>query len=272
MVPIINIMNRIEEYYNKFNEDKRLKSRHGQVEYTLTMKYIHKELAGIGATDKIKILDIGAGTGAYSVPLAEEGYEVHAIELVKHNVARLKAKSDKVFARQGNALKLTKKYDTDSFDIVLLFGPMYHLFSYEDKLTALKQAALVVRPGGVIMVAYCMNDYALIRHGIMDGNFAASFANGKIDEQYNVVTTEEDLYSFVKLDTIDLLRRDCNLERKYIFTPDGPTDYIRTALNSMSEEEFKAYISYIESISQRPDLLGAASHTVDVLTKTSRTM
>ncbi len=32
---------------------------------------------------QIKILDVGAGTGRYSVPLAEEGYDVTALELVK---------------------------------------------------------------------------------------------------------------------------------------------------------------------------------------------
>ena len=37
-------MNNIEKYYNKFNEEKRLNTRHGQVEYRVTMKYIHQAL------------------------------------------------------------------------------------------------------------------------------------------------------------------------------------------------------------------------------------
>ena len=91
--------------------------------------------------DSVSILDIGAGTGAYSVPLAEEGYDVSAVELVKHNLARMKQKCDKIKARHGNALNL-RKYESDSFDIVLLFGPMYHLFSKEDKVKALNEAIL----------------------------------------------------------------------------------------------------------------------------------
>ena len=35
-------MNEIEKYYNKFNEDKRLTSRHGIVEFTVTMENIKK--------------------------------------------------------------------------------------------------------------------------------------------------------------------------------------------------------------------------------------
>lgn len=137
-------MTELEEYYNKFNEEKRLNSRHGRVEFITSMKYIHdclgslmnekqldneeypSDAEGAKADNKvvnlasdekmlrhikairsqIKILDVGAGTGRYSVPLAEEGYDVTALELVKHNLGRLKQKSDKVKAYQGNATKL----------------------------------------------------------------------------------------------------------------------------------------------------------------------
>ena len=74
-------MNKIEEYYNKFNEEKRLNSRHGQIEYRITMKYIHDYLdvrmqeLKVANREDIKILDIGAGTGRYSVALCEEGYD-----------------------------------------------------------------------------------------------------------------------------------------------------------------------------------------------------
>ena len=80
-------MTELEQYYNKFNEEKRLLSRHGQVEYHTTMHYVHKYLdvlrqRGIAPT----IIDIGAGTGRYSVALADEGYDVTAVELVKYNL------------------------------------------------------------------------------------------------------------------------------------------------------------------------------------------
>ena len=56
------MMTELEKYYNKFNEEKRLGSRHGQVEFTTSMKYIHEYLP----KDKsAKILDVGAGTGRY---------------------------------------------------------------------------------------------------------------------------------------------------------------------------------------------------------------
>ena len=160
-------MTQLEEYYNKFNEEKRFDSRHGQVEYRVSMKYIHDYLdeaasrfggaESDAARSQVRLLDIGAGTGRYSVALAEEGYDVTAVELVRYNLGVLKKKGSSVRAMQGNAMNL-KKLESDSFDVTLLFGPMYHLFGFEDKRKALHEAKRVTKPGGVILVAYCMNE------------------------------------------------------------------------------------------------------------------
>jgi len=257
-------MDKITEYYNKFNEDKRLKTPHGRVEYIISMKYIHRFLENFGSD--AKILDVGAGCGAYSIPLAEEGYEVHALELVKHNVARLRAKSDKVRALQGNALKLTRKFEKGYFDLVLVFGPMYHLFSHEDKLKVMSEAKRVLKPGGIMMVAYCMKDYAIIRHGFMDGDLMKSKAEGKINDDFELNLSEEDLYDYVTVRQIDELAKGSGLKRITIFTPDGPANYIRPALKNMTDEEFELFTDYVYKISERNDMIGAAAHTVDVLT------
>lgn len=66
----------LEKYYNKFCEEKRLTRRHGNVEYITSMQYIHKYLED---KKNAKILDVGAGTGRYSVQLAHEGYDVTSL-------------------------------------------------------------------------------------------------------------------------------------------------------------------------------------------------
>ncbi|MBD5465036.1 MAG: hypothetical protein HDR22_04350 [Lachnospiraceae bacterium] len=60
-------------------KEGRLASNHGQVEYLATMKYIHDV---IGCSEKKKILEVGAGTGRYSIALAQEGHQVDALEYV----------------------------------------------------------------------------------------------------------------------------------------------------------------------------------------------
>ena len=289
-------MDELTAHYNKFNEDKRLMRRHGQVEYITSMKYIHKYLEilqGENAKDAgseidtetptdggkatLRILDIGAGTGRYAVELAKEGYDVTALEYVRYNLGRLKQNADRaekeccavgkkffLQAYQGDARKL-KRFADASFDLTLLFGPMYHLYSFEDKLQALTEAKRVTRPGGYILVAYLMNEYGVLTSGFKEGHALECMADGRLDEDYHCHSKEEDLYDYVRLEDMEALRHAAGLEHVQTISADGPADYMRRELNAMSEEMFAKFIEYHLSTCERPELLGAGAHTVDIL-------
>lgn len=254
-------MNELETYYGKFCEEKRLLSRHGQVEYRTTMTYIHKYLK-----EGDSILDIGAGTGRYCVPLSEEGYPVEAIELVKYNLGMLKAKKSKVKAYQGSALDLSR-YPDNHFDCTLLFGPMYHLFTKEDKIKALSEAKRVTKVNGILWVAYVMNEYSILVHGFRDNHILESIEQGKVDQNFQTKTTIDDLYSYTRLEQINELNKEVQLERLEIIAADGPADYMRPILNKMDEKTFETFMDYHLATCQRQDLIGASSHTVDILRK-----
>ena len=262
-------MTELELYYNKFNEEKRLDSRHGQVEFITSMKYIHKFLE-IFEQDKekseIKILDVGAATGRYSVPLAEEGYDVSAVELVKHNLARLKQKSSAVKAYQGNAMKL-KRFEDNTFDLVLVFGPMYHLHEKEEKLKALQEAKRVVKPGGVILVAYIMNEYSVITYAFKEKHIKEGIEKGMLDKTYHCTKSANELYSFVRTEDIEELNQEVGLSRIQVVAADGAANYIRPVLNALDEEEFGYFVDYHLATCERADLLGASGHLVDILRK-----
>lgn len=262
-------MTELELYYNKFNEEKRLDSRHGQVEFVTSMKYIHKYLYEMEQTktkEQIKILDVGAATGRYSVPLADEGYDVTAVELVKHNLARLKAKGSTVKAYQGNAMKL-KRFEDNSFDLVLVFGPMYHLHEKEEKEKALSEAKRVVRPDGIILVAYIMNEYSVITYAFKEKHIKEAMEVGMLDESFHCTKKANDLYSFVRTEDIEELNQSVGLERVQIVAADGAANYIRPFLNGLDEKEFEYFIEYHLSTCERADLLGASGHLVDILRK-----
>lgn len=314
-------MTELEQYYNKFNEDKRLSSRHGQVEFVTSMKYIHKYLDYVKArfspancqedemdnkeaenidieskeaecsdtkskeaecsdakskeavnrksvNSQIKILDIGAATGGYSIPLANEGYDVTAVELVRHNLGILKKKCEKVKAYQGNAMKLSKFAD-ETFDLTLLFGPMYHLHLKEEKEKALKEAARVTKKGGIILVAYIMNEYSVITYAFKEKNISEALKTGMLDENYHCTEIANPLYSFVRLEDIqsinDEVSKQIAIQRKQIISADGAANYIRPFLNALTEDDFKHFIEYHLATCERMDLMGAAGHTVDIL-------
>lgn len=259
-------MNKLEEYYNKFNEDKRLLSRHGRVEFRVTKSFIDSYLF-----EGAKIADIGAGTGRYSIALAKEGYSVVAVEPVKYNLGILKKHVREelpfdadITAFQGNAQKL-KRLNDNEFDLTLLLGPLYHLHSFEEKVKALCEAKRITKPGGHILVSYVMADYAIVKYGFMEGNIKKSIEEGKLTDRFDIVSDEEELYDYVRLEDIDEYNKAAGLRRQKIAAPDGASDYIRPYLNEMDDESFELFIKYQTINAERPELLGASSHLLDIL-------
>ena len=246
-------------YYNKFNEDKRLDTRHGKVEFLTAVKYIEEYLKNYKDP---KIIDIGAGTGAYSLYFKDKGYDVTAVELVKHNLREIEKKGIKSYL--GNATDLSK-FNDNSYDIVILFGPMYHLISDQDKIKALNEAKRILKEDGLIFISYCMNEYSIIKHGFIDNNILDEL--DIIDKSYHIRPKETDLYSFVRIEDIDYYKDSCNLKRVKILSQDGPTEYIRPIINKMDDETFKLFIDYHLSTCERYELLGSGRHVLDILKK-----
>ena len=116
-----NFKDKLSNYYNKFNEDKRLNHRHGQVEFITSMKYINEYLS-----TGDKIVDIGAGSGKYSIELKNKGYDVTAVELCWPNIGKIKVNDPQLKVVEANATDLSMFKD-DEFDVAIMFGPMYHL-------------------------------------------------------------------------------------------------------------------------------------------------
>jgi len=247
------------EYYNKFNEDKRLNTKHGKVEFLTAIKYIEKYLKKGN-----KIIDIGAGTGKYSKYFSDLGYDVTAVELVKHNLRQIEDKG--INAILGNAINL-KKIKDNTYDITILFGPMYHLISMEDKIKALNEAKRITKKGGYIFISYCMNEYAIITHGFIDGNIKESLKDNLLDNDYKITPKKEDLYSFVRIEDINFLKDHLSLKRVKIISQDGPTEYIKKVINKMDEETFNIYLDYHFKTCEREELLGSSRHILDILQK-----
>lgn len=254
----------IYDYYNQYDEDSRLKRRTGQVEYLTTSKYIHEYLK-----PGDKIIEIGAGTGAYSISLAEEGYDVTSIELVKHNLDILKSKITNdmnIKTYQGNALDLSM-FPSESFDITLVLGPMYHLFTKEDKVKCLLEAKRITKKEGYIFVAYCMNEATIITYVFESNGLTEVIDKNLLTRDWHCKSDPKEIFELVRIEDINEYNKESDLKRIKIVATDGASRYIRDHLNKMSDEVFSKWIDFHLHTCERIDLIGATHHSLDILKK-----
>ncbi|MPZ69450.1 MAG: methyltransferase domain-containing protein [Actinobacteria bacterium] len=139
----------IRTYYDRGKEADRLSGGFpsGPLELARTKEILERHLPPPPAD----VLDVGGGPGVYAAWLADRGYRVHLIDPVPLHVEQAAAAHGEVTAEVGDARAL--RGADGSADAVLLLGPMYHLVERDDRILALREAARVLRPGGLMFAA-----------------------------------------------------------------------------------------------------------------------
>lgn len=262
-------MNFLENFYSNYDEEGRLLIRHGQVEYLTTMKYIHDIL---GESKNQRLLEVGAGTGRYSIELAKEGYTVDALEYTSHNLEIMNSKiadisNINITTHQGTALDLSR-FSSETFDMTMVLGPMYHMYTKEDMEKVLEEAVRVTKKGGHILVAYCMNEATMIQFTFKAGKIWELLENNMLTEDFHCLSEEKDLFQMVRLEEINELNSKFNeIERVKIVAADGATNYMRECIDEMDDRTFEVWMKYHFAICERQDLIGATNHSLDILRK-----
>lgn len=146
--------NKVRSYYQSFDEDNRLsKDGSGRLEFEQTVKILKRYLPS-----EAKILDLGGASGTYSFFLAEMGYDVWLADLSEHliniaveknNVSKRKLQSLEVV----NAVDLSI-YPSETFDVLLLFGPLYHLTEYCERETCIREIYRVLKKNGLVFASF----------------------------------------------------------------------------------------------------------------------
>lgn len=247
----------IQKTYELFNEDTRLnRSKAARVEFLTTVRYIERYL-----TPGAKILDVGAGAGEYSLYFARKGYEVSALELSPANIEAFRRKltpSDKVDLVQGNAVDLSQ-YADESFDAVLLFGPLYHLHDEADRQKCIAEAKRVCKPNGTLFFAFISNDFVILTEFSYRPDY---FTAGDYDkESFHL---HDFPFVFHTVDDCRAILRRGNISILHEVASDGISELMEEKINAMDEESFTQYLRYHYYICEKPEFLGMSNHLLFV--------
>ena len=254
---ITDEVEQIQKTYEIFREDTRLSwSKAAQVEFLTTTRIIEQYLKP-GA----RILDVGAGAGAYSLYFARKGYEICALELAENNIRAFREKltpQDKVELVQGNAVDLSR-YADGSFDAVLLFGPLYHLHREDDRQKCISEARRVCKPGGKMFFAFITNDMVLLTEFMNRPDY---FTAGDYDKE--TFALEDFPFVFHTVEACRAMLRAGGVQILREVAADGVSELLEEQINAMDEENYAQYLRYHFYICEKPEFLGMTNHLLIV--------
>ncbi len=250
---IQNESQRVNAIYELFQEEHRLnRSPSARVEFLTTVRYIEQYLS-----PGQNILDLGAGTGEYSLHFAKKGFPVTAIELATANVEAFRRKLSpdiNIDLRQGNALDLSAFAD-NSFDVVLVFGPLYHLEKEKDRFRCIREAMRVCKPSGRLFFSFISNDMVILTELMYRPDFF-------LDDTYDHETFKVEDFPFVFF-TVEQCREmllDCGVKLLLAVGSDGVSELMQDQIDRMDESSYAQYLRYHFYCCEKPEMLGRSNH------------
>ena len=186
-----------------------------------------------------------------------------SIEVFKANTEP----GERITVRQGDALDLGF-IPADTYDVTLLFGPMYHLYTEDDAKRAMSEAIRVTKPGGIVFAAYITNDSVVCHFGFKRGGFEGGRYDHLIDhDTFKLYSTPEEIMQMYRKEEIDDLMKGFDVERLHYVGVDMLTYMMQERIDEMSDEMFDMYMRYVFSSCERPDTVGLSNHVLDIFRK-----
>jgi len=247
----------ISKTYDLFNEDSRLNhSKAARVEFLTTIKYIEKHLK-----PNAKILDIGAGAGEYSLYFASKGYSVNAIELADNNIKSFQKKitpEHSIDLKQGNAIDLSC-YADKSFDVVLLFGPLYHLHNESDRQKCISEAKRVCKDDGILFFAFISNDMVILTELSYNQNFF-----NETEYHHDTFKVEDFPFVFFTASQSREMLKNGGITILNEVASDGVSELMSDKINAMDDYSYAQYLKYHFYCCEKPELFGYSNHLLFV--------
>lgn len=261
----------VSQHYLESQENERLFSPQGQLEFERSKDIITRNIFKAPA----KVLDLGGGTGHYSFWLANQGYEVHLVDAMQSHVdaARRVVESYSLASISVGDARSTK-FGDESMDVVLLFGPLYHLTERRDRMRALEEAARVLKPGGKLF-AVCISKYASLYDGYFQGyvddpQFRTILDQDLKDGQHRNPTHHPNYFTTTKFHTVNEFRSelgDSGFDDISLYAIEGFAWTLPDLEQRMTPEEKPRLFEYLKRIEHDQAILGSSAHIMGVCRK-----
>ena len=254
----------IKYYTEKYDEDFRFKKDKAHLaEFLVTKEYLLKFIK-----KDSKILELGAGGGAYTKLFADMGCNITATDLVPKHVEILKEKFkdySNVKVDVANALNLENF--KEKYDIILCMGPLYHISNKKERLTVIENVYDRLNENGYAFFAFCLQDNAIVHYSFGNGESAKKTLSEIKYDAKTATVVENTNSNFVlnKITDIDDLFKNYN--EVFRFAQDGCSSIISNYLNEMNDEDYGLFVEYLIATATRPDLMGYSGHIISVIKK-----
>lgn len=262
----------LTEYYKRVDEEGRLASGTGPLEFSRTLDILKRYLPPPPAT----IGDAGGGAGAYALPLARKGYAVHLLDPVPRHIEQVRQASSRqpdhplASSKVGDARALD--WPDNSMDALLFMGPLYHLPEREDRLKALREASRVTRQGGRIFAAVISRFASLIdgifRRFLEDPAFVPIVEKDLLDGQHRNPTGNPAYFTstfFHHPDDIVAEVDEAGLTLEKLLAVESLGGLISDFEELWQDtKRRKMLLRFTRAIEDEPSLLGTSSHIIAI--------
>lgn len=265
-------LNDLLAHYASGYEAGRLDAPAGRLELLRTLELLGRHLPAPPA----RILDVGGGPGRYARLLIERGYDVRLIDPVPVHVQAARAALGPERAAVGDARHLD--FADDSFDAVLLLGPLYHLTEREERIRALQEAARVTRHGGVICCAAISRFASLLdglhRDLIADPAFEAILDRDLTDGQHRNPTSNPEYFTttfFHRPAELQAELEAAGLTVRCVVGLEGPA-WLAGPLEARLDDpgRLAQLLALLRRVEAEPALLGVSAHLFAVGVRAAR--
>lgn len=245
-----------KEYYSVYDVENRIKrDKAHYIEFFISMDTINKYIK-----HEMSIIDIGCGTGNYSITLSKKCKDILATDLMDNllDILRKKIKEqscDNISCLCTDVLNLPnlvhKKYD-----LILCMGPLYHLNNKKSRFLCYNNLKKISNKNSVFIFTYLSTSACLSR--VLKGKM-------KLSEFIGLFKKEKFYYKPFYFSSPDLICQELKSNSFEILEHvalDPISSFCVDAVNSFTETQYKDFINTILQQKSNHKLLSLSSHNM----------